>query len=124
MCQTIKQTELEFYNPVEKAKSILKINQMPFNRLRLNTCRHWKNDDDIIEILQSLYNDLNLTNLIDGMIKMKIDSPRYNSLLSEYLFYVEHLENHLLWNIWIDKLLFIHAINLAFEKDYIPINKK
>ena len=116
----IEYTCLDYYNPIEKACSLLKIVKMPLNRMRLANLQPYKNDNDLRKILTGILKDLDLSKRIEGIMPFNTNSPKYQSLLSEYIYYLEHLENHLEYNIWIDKLLAFHSSNLIEEKNYIP----
>ena len=101
----VENIDFNYYNPIKKEIDVLHIQRMPLNRIRLGDLNIWENDDDIIKILNSILKQLNLYKLVNGQIVCHTDSPRYNGLLSEYIFYLEHLNNHLCWNSWINKLL-------------------
>lgn len=117
---SINQLELDYFNPIKKAEDILKIKPMPLNQTRLSNLKNWKTDEDIETILGNILRDIDLSKKIDGLLTCHINTPRYESALSEYIFYVKQFNNHLKWNEWIDKLLLFHACNLVYEKDYIP----
>lgn len=116
----IPTTDINYYDSINKVESILKINRMPLNRIRLSTIQIYKDDKDLENILSNILKDLNIRKLVDGMIRFTIESPRYQSMLSEYIYYVEKFNNHFKWNEYIDKLLAIHTLNIDFQKNYIP----
>lgn len=111
--------QFEYYNSIKDKKEILIIQKMPLNRIRLGNIKTWTTDKDIENIVNQLLKDITLSNLVNGMMLCKTDSPRYKSVLSEYIFYIEKFENHLKYNIYLDKLFELHNFNLDFEKNYI-----
>ena len=116
----IQTININYYDSINKTESVLKINRMPLNRIRLSTIQIYKNDKDLENILSNILKDLNIKKLVDGMIRFTIESPRYQSMLSEYIYYVEKFNNHLKWNEWIDILIETHLLNIDFQKNYIP----
>ena len=116
----IQTININYYDSINKTESVLKINRMPLNRIRLSTIQIYKNDKDLENILSNILKDLNIKKLVDGMIRFTIESPRYQSMLSEYIYYVEKFNNHFKWNEWIDILIETHLLNIDFQKNYIP----
>lgn len=119
-CTQIPTTDINYYDPIKRAISVLKINKMPLNRIRLSTIKPYNNDKDLINILSDILKDLDISKLVNGMLRFTIESPRYQSMLSEYIYYLEKFNNHLKWNEYIDRLLAVHALNIDFQKNYTP----
>lgn len=116
----ISTTNINYYDPINKTESILKINKMPLNRIRLSTIQTYENDKDLENILRNILKDLNISKLVDGILRFTVESPRYQSMLSEYIYYLEKFNNHLKWNEYIDRLLATHTLNINFQKNYTP----
>lgn len=114
-----KKTEISYYNHIENKDCILIIPKMPVNRIRLGTLYKYKNDEDIYNILIKILKDLDLSKTCNGMLTCTTDSVRYNSLMSEYIYYLEHSINQLEYNHWIDILIQRHLMNIVIEKNFV-----
>ena len=86
--------------------------------IRLNNLHPYKTDDDIFNILNGILRDIDLSKTVSGMLICTTDSVRYNSCLSEYIYYLEHIENQLEYNKWIDILIERHIMNLIVEMNH------
>lgn len=115
-----KKTEILYYNPIENKYCILVIPKMPVNRIRLGGLYKYETDEDIYNILIKILKDLDLSKTCNGMLLYTIDSVRYSSLMSEYIYYLEHSINQLEYNHWIDVLIQRHLMNIVIEKNFVP----
>lgn len=115
-----KKTEIQYYNPIENKDCILVIPKMPVNRVRLGYLHEYKTDEDIYKILIGLLKDLDLSKTCNGMLICTTNSVRYISLMSEYIYYLEHSINQLEYNHWIDVLIQRHLMNIDIERNFVP----
>lgn len=115
-----KKTEISYYNPIENKDCILIIPKMPVNRVRLGGLHKYETDEDIYNILIKILKDLDLSKTCSGMLICTTDSVRYSSLISEYIYYLEHSINQLEYNHWIDVLIQRHLMNIVIEKNFVP----
>lgn len=115
-----QKTEITFYNPIDNKEEMLSIQKMPLNRIRLGGLRPYKTDDDIYRILISILKDIDMSKTISSMLPCTLDSVRYNSSLSEYIYYLEHSVNQLNYNYWIDVLIQRHIMNIIIERNFVP----
>ena len=115
-----KKTEIQYYNPIENKDCILVISKMPVNKVRLGGLYRYETDEDIYNILIRILKDLDLSKTCSGMLICTTDSVRYSSLMSEYIYYLEHSINQLEYNHWIDVLIQRHLMNIVIEKNFVP----
>lgn len=115
-----RKTEITFYNPIDNKEEILSIPKMPLNRIRLNSLHRYETDEDIYDILVSILKDLDMSRTISGMLPCTLDSVRYSSSMSEYIYYLEHTINQLNYNHWIDVLIQRHIMNIIIERNFVP----
>lgn len=80
--------------------------------------QNFSNDDDICNILEKLLNDLNCTNEYSCGRSCMTTFPIYNTYLSDYYFYLIKIDNQVLYNKYLDKLIQRHIYNILYEYKY------
>ena len=78
----------------------------------------YHNDDDLCKILNNILYDLNCTREISCGRVLMTHYPMYNIRLSNYYYYLLRLDNQILYNTYIDKLIKRHLDNIIFEYEH------
>lgn len=112
---------LKFHNPIKNEDDVLKIYNREITPFIFKRIKDVKSDDDIIKILNDLlYTDLNVAK---EKVAYNTKSFTYDNKLSIYYFYLVKVNNQIIYNNYIDKLIKVHINNLEFENNNIHINQ-
>lgn len=77
--------------------------------------KEFKGDSDITRILDVILEDLDCTRIYSGMRVRMTNQSMYRADMSDYYFYLCRIDNQILYNKYLDKLLDRHIDNLKFE---------
>lgn len=78
-------------------------------------------DDWIVKILDQFIEDLDCRREYSGRRIIGTEWPKYQTRLSNYLYLLLKINNQLIYNEYVDKIISLHYNNLAFEHEY-PCN--
>lgn len=106
---------LKIYNPVFHDYINLNINEYSIDYFKWIRLKQFKDDNDIINILYDIIIDLNCEIIYDYGRPMITSSFLYNDKISEYFYYLNKLNNHILYNKYLDRLITRHIDNIIFE---------
>lgn len=106
---------LKIYNPVFHDYINLNINDYSIDYFKWIRLKQFKNDNDVINILYDIIIDLNCEIIYDYGRPMTTSSFSYNDKISEYFYYLNKLNNHILYNKYLDRLITRHIDNIIFE---------
>lgn len=77
--------------------------------------KEYHNDNDLCNILDDMIFDLDCTREIPCGRILMTHYPMYQTKLNNYYFYLSRLQNQILYNKYLDKLINTHNYNLIFE---------
>lgn len=110
---------LKWINPLVNTEDVLKI-ERPFVDYTEWIYLSYK---ETIPALDDLLKDLDCTREYNCGRPMMTTILNYNNKLSEYYYYLLRLDNYILYNEYVDKLIDRHVQNIIFEYEY-PIAPK
>lgn len=113
--------KLKFHNPIKNEEDTLNICYPEITPFVYKRIREVKCDNDIINILNNLlYTDINVAK---EKVAYNTKSFTYDNKLSVYYFYLIKLNNQIIYNDYIDKLIKVHINNLEYEASVNQINQ-
>lgn len=115
--------QLTFYNPIINFIDVLTINYPEINAIEWRYCdiNDWSENNIISTLDIILNNDLNCKEVYNNKQIRNTTSMNYKKSQSWYWWYLLKINNQLLYNKYIDKLIEKHIDNLIFEDKF---NKK
>lgn len=118
---------INYVNPINGNKEDYIIKDWNIDYATFKTIRDFKTDEDICIILDDICKDIDCTREIKGQRVCMTTYPIYVMKLQQYAWYLNHLQNQILYNKYYNIITKIHQNNIDFENNnpYIPIiNKK
>lgn len=118
---------LIFINPLINTEDVLSIKYPDVDYIYHNRNNfNYKNDNDVIEVLDSILRDIDCSRVYDCGRFCILNSFNYTNGLSLYYYTILKLKNQFTYNIYIDKLIKRHIDNIIFEyhNPYIPNTSK
>lgn len=118
---------LIFINPLVNTEEILHIQYPDVDYVYYNHNNfNYKNDDDIIKKLDIILKDIDCTREYDCGRPCMINTFNYTNGLSLYYYTILKLNNQIIYNKYINKLIQRHIDNIIFEyhNPYIPKSNK
>lgn len=87
------------------------------------TYSYWKNlipydnDEKLIDVLDSLLDHLDCSVTINNKRLLYTFNMMYEYTISLYYYYLLHIENQFLYNMWLEILIHVHSVNIDFERN-------
>lgn len=118
--------KLMFVNPINLEYDNLEINIPDLDYFNWKRSIDYKNDNDIINILEDMIKTLDCTKVYNNMRICTTTFPIYKINVANYYRYLIKLNNYILYNVYLDKLLKRHIDNIIFEHEnpYYIVNDK
>lgn len=108
-------TYLNFEHPITNEKNVLEIYCGERDRIALNRLKSFNTQAELIDIINETFKDLDCSRLVDNMPLIIINSQRYKNALSDIYYYINKLENNLIHNEFITKIIEFHKNNIIIE---------
>ena len=106
---------LNFEHPITNEKSFLEIYNGERDRFALNRLKYFNTQAELITIINETFDELDCSKLVSGMPLIIINSQRYKNALSDIYYYINKLENNLIYNEFITKIIETHKNNIIIE---------
>lgn len=106
---------LNFEHPITNEKCVLEIYNGERDRIALNRLRPFNTQVELITLIDETFTELDCSKLVSGMPLIIINSQRYKNALSDIYYYVNRLENILIQNEYITKIIDFHKNNIIIE---------
>lgn len=106
---------LNFEHPITNEKSFLEIYNGERDRFALSRLKSFNTQAELITIINETFDELDCSKLVSGMPLIIIDSQRYRNALSDIYYYINKLENNLIYNEFITKIIETHKNNIIIE---------
>lgn len=106
---------LNFEHPITNEKNVLEIYCGERDRIALNRLKSFNSQAELIDIINETFKDLDCSRLVDNMPLIIINSQRYKNALSDIYYYINKLENNLVHNDFITKIIDFHKNNIIIE---------
>lgn len=106
---------LNFEHPITNEKSFLEIYNGERDRFALNRLKPFNTQAELITIINETFDELDCSKLVSGMPLIIISSQRYKNALSDIYYYINKLENNLIYNEFITKIIETHKNNIIIE---------
>lgn len=106
---------IEYINPENNIIYRYDIKDLHIEYNTFKTIMEFNSDDDICKILNSFLNDLDCTRELKGQRICMINYPIYYYRCQQYVWYMNHFINQILYNTYLDKLIERHQNNVYFE---------
>ena len=106
---------LNFEHPITNEKNVLEIYCGERDRIALNRLKSFNSQAELIDIINETFRDLDCSRLVDNMPLIIINSQRYKNALSDIYYYINKLENNLVHNDFITKIIDFHKNNIIIE---------
>ena len=106
---------LNFEHPITNEKNVLEIYCGERDRIALNRLKSFNSQAELIDIINETFRDLDCSRLVDNMPLIIINSQRYKNTLSDIYYYINKLENNLVHNDFITKIIDFHKNNIIIE---------
>lgn len=106
---------LNFEHPITNEKNVLEIYCGERDRIALNRLKSFNSQAELINIINETFRDLDCSRLVDNMPLIIINSQRYKNALSDIYYYINKLENNLVHNDFITKIIDFHKNNIIIE---------
>ena len=108
---------LPFVNPLTKEKETLSIYNGERDRHSLKRLQNYNSQEELINIIDSKIAEMDCSKLVDGMPLVIIASQKYKNILSDIWYYLNKLENNLLHNDYISRIIENHQNNIIIETE-------
>ena len=108
-------TCLNFEHPITNEKSVLEIYCGERDRFALNRLKSFNSQAELLDIINESFSELDCSRLVDNMPLIIINSQRYRNALSDIYYYINKLENNLIHNEFITKIIEFHKNNIIIE---------
>lgn len=108
-------TYLNFEHPITNEKSVLEIYCGERDRFALNRLKPFNSQSELLDIINESFSELDCSRLVDNMPLIIINSQRYKNALSDIYYYINKLENNLIYNEFITKIIETHKNNIIIE---------
>lgn len=106
---------LNFEHPITNEECSLGIYNGERDRFALNRLKPFNTQEELITIINEIFNELDCSRLVSGMPLVIINSQKYRNILSDIYYYINKLENNLLYNEYITKIIESHKNNIIIE---------
>lgn len=106
---------LNFEHPITGEKNVLEIYCGERDRIALNRLKTFNSQAELVDIINETFRDLDCSRLVDNMPLIIINSQRYKNALSDIYYYINKLENNLVHNDFITKIIDFHKNNIIIE---------
>ena len=106
---------LNFEHPITNEKNVLEIYCGERDRIALNRLKSFNTQAELIDIINETFKDLDCSRLVDNIPLIIINSQRYKNALSDIYYYINKLENNLVHNDFITKIIDFHKNNIIIE---------
>ena len=106
---------LNFEHPITGEKNVLEIYCGERDRIALNRLKPFNSQAELIDIINETFKDLDCSRLVDNIPLIIINSQRYKNALSDIYYYINKLENNLVHNDFITKIIDFHKNNIIIE---------
>lgn len=106
---------LNYEHPITDEKCVLEIYNGERDRIALNRLKPFNTQDELITIIDETFKDLDCSKTVDNMPLIIINSQRYKNALSDIYYYINKLENILIQNDYITKIIDFHKNNIIIE---------
>ena len=107
--------ELKFINPLTDDYDVYNINTSNRSRIGFDRLKPFETQEDLINIIDNLLISIDCTKLICNMPQTKIGCYKYDSDMSDLIYYCSKLVNPIEYESYIKRISEIHAHNVAFE---------
>lgn len=114
---------LIFVNPITNQTNTININYPDVDYIYWRSVIDCKTDKDVIKVLEDKLNTLDCTKEYDCGRPMMTTYFNYNSVISDYFYYLYKLNNQLLYNEYINKFIDRHIENIVFEYEHPYLDK-
>lgn len=114
---------LIFVNPITNQTNTININYPNVDYIYWRSVIDCKTDKDVIKVLEDKLNNLDCTKEYDCGRLMMTTYFNYNSVISDYFYYLYKLNNQLLYNEYINKFIDRHIENIIFEYEHPYLDK-
>lgn len=114
---------LIFVNPITNQTNTININYPDVDYIYWRSVIDCKTDKDVIKVLEDKLNNLDCTKEYDCGRPMMTTYFNYNSVISDYFYYLYKLNNQLLYNEYINKFIDRHIENIVFEYEHPYLDK-
>lgn len=114
---------LIFVNPITNQTNNININYPNVDYIYWKSVIDCKTDKDVIKVLEDKLNNLDCTKEYDCGRPMMTTYFNYNSVISDYFYYLYKLNNQLLYNEYINKFINRHIENIVFEYEHPYLDK-
>lgn len=117
---------IDYINPKDNITYGFPIKDLDISYNTFKTIQEFNSDSDICKILNSFLNDLDCTREIKGQRVCMTSYPMYYYRCQQYIWYMKHFTNQILYNKYLDKLIERHQNNIYFEyvNPFIPFTNK
>lgn len=106
---------LNYEHPITDEKCVLEIYNGERDRIALNRLKPFNTQAELIAIIDETFKDLDCSKMVDNMPLIIINSQRYKNALSDIYYYINKLENILIQNDYITKIIDFHKNNIIIE---------
>lgn len=106
---------LNYEHPITDEKCVLEIYNGERDRIALNRLKPFNTQADLIAIIDETFKDLDCSKMVDNIPLIIINSQRYKNTLSDIYYYINKLENILIQNDYITKIIDFHKNNIIIE---------
>lgn len=114
---------LIFVNPITNQTNTINIDYPDVDYIYWRSVVDCKTDKDVIKVLEDKLNTLDCTKEYDCGRPMMTTYFNYNSVISDYFYYLYKLNNQLLYNEYINKFIDRHIENIVFEYEHPYLDK-
>lgn len=119
---------VKWINPLILTEDILNIERPEVEASYWYRVKDCRTDNDVTNALEDILKRLDCTREYDCGRPMMTTFINYNIAMSDYYYYLLKLNNQILYNYYVDKLINRHIDNIIFEYShpYVPkqVNKK
>lgn len=114
-----------FNNPIDNSINTININYPEIDYIKWKRKIDYNNDIDICNILNNILNNLDCTKEFECGRPMMTIYFAYKDTLQEYYYYLVKLNNQIIYNTYLDKLIKRHIDNIQFEySNPLPVKSK
>ena len=110
--------ELKFINPLTDDYDVYNINTSNRSRIGFDRLKPFETQKDLINIIDNLLISIDCTKLICNMPQTKIGCYKYDSDMSDLIYYCSKLVNPIEYESYIKRISEIHAHNVALLLRY------
>ena len=108
---------LHFVHPLNGEKETLSIYNGERDRHSLKRLQNYNSQEELIALIDDKLKDMDCSKLLDGMPLVIIASQKYKNILSDIWYYLNKLDNNLLYNDYITKIIENHKNNIIIEAE-------